>query len=136
MSTNHLYLLALPAILACASASATSGASGAPPAPRRSTLLVADEISTANLDRGTAYDAIARLRPNWLARTTRSFDPPSNEGPAVFIDGQRFGDLASLRNVDADRIDEVRFYSAAEAGGLFGLQAGMSGVVAVTTKKR
>lgn len=135
MSANHLYLLVVPAILACASASATSGASGGP-APRSSSLLVADEIRTANLDRGSAYDAIARLRTNWLTRTTRSFDPPSDEGPVVFVDGQRLGDLASLHTVDADRIDQVRFYSAAEAGGLFGLQGGMSGVIAVTTKKR
>jgi hypothetical protein len=135
MSTNHLYLLAVPAILACAPASATSSASGAP-APRRNALLVADEIRTANLDRGSAYDAISRLRPHWLTRTTKSYDPPSNEGPVVFVDGQRFGDLASLLTVDADRIDEIRFYSAAEAGGIFGMQGGMSGVIAVTTKKR
>jgi hypothetical protein len=136
MSINHLYLIAVPAILACGPAS-TSSTSGAAPAPRRnSALLAAEEIRTANLDRGTAYDAIARLRPTWVSRTTRSFDPPSNEGAVVFIDGQRFGDVASLRNVDADHMESIRFYSAAEAGGIYGLQGGMSGVIAVTTKKR
>ncbi len=136
MSAHHLYLIAVPAILACAPASGTSGTSGAPPAPRKSTLLGAEEIRTANVDRGSAYDAIARLRPNWLSRVTKSFDPPSNDAPVVFVDGQQFGDLASLRNVYADTIAEVRFFSAAEAGGTFGLQGGLSGVIAVSTKKK
>lgn len=136
MSTRHLYLIAVPAILACAPASGTSGSSGAPPAPRKSAYLGAEEMRNANVDRGTLYDAIKRLRPNWLTRETKSFDPPSNEAPVVFIDGQQFGDLASLRTVDADSIAEIRFYSAAEAGGTFGLQGGLSGVIAVSRKKR
>ena len=133
MSTRHLYLIAVPAILACAPA---AGTSGAPPAPRKSAYLGAEEMRNANVDRGTLYDAIKRLRPNWLTRETKSFDPPSNEAPLVFVDGQQFGDLASLRTVDADSIAEIRFYSAAEAGGTFGLQGGLSGVIAVSRKKR
>jgi hypothetical protein len=136
MSTRHLYLIAVPALLACAPASGTSGTSGAPPAPRKSVQLSAEEIRNANLDRGSAYDAVKRLRPNWLTRETKSFDPPSNEAPVVFVDGQQFGDLASLRNLDADSIAEIRFFSAAEAGGTFGLQGGLSGVIAVSRKKR
>jgi hypothetical protein len=136
MSTRHLYLIAVPALLACAPASGTSGTSGAPPAPRGSAHLSAEEIRNANLDRGSAYDAVIRLRPNWLTRETKSFDPPSNEAPVVFVDGQQFGDLASLRNLDADSIAEIRFFSAAEAGGTFGLQGGLSGVIAVSRKKR
>lgn len=133
MSINHVYLIAVPVILACAPAPNSS--TGGAPAPR-GRILVADEILTANLDRGSTYDAIARLRPNWLAHVTRSFDPPSNEAPTVFIDGQRYGDVSLLRNVEADRIAEMRFYSAAEAGGIFGMQGGMSGVIAITTKKQ
>jgi len=136
MSTRHLYLIAVPALLACAPASGTSGASVASPAPRKSALLSAEEIRDANLDRGSVYDAVKRLRPNWLTRETKSFDPPSNEAPVVFVDGQQFGDLASLRNLDADGIAEIRFFSAAEAGGRFGLQGGLSGVIAVSRKKR
>ena len=135
MSTRHLFLIAVPAILACAPASGTSG-TGAPPAPRQSAQLAAEGIRNANVDRGTAYDAIKRLRPNWLTRETKSFDPPSNEAPVVFIDGQQFGDIASLRTVDAESIAEIRFFSAAEAGGTFGLQGGLSGVIAISRKKR
>ena len=136
MSTNHLYLMAVPVILACAPASATSGSSGTPPAPRRSTLLAAEEIRTSNLDRGTAYDAISRLRPNWLTRGTKSFDPPSTELPVVFVDGHRYGEFEALGNLAADQIAEIRFYSAAEAGGRYGMQGGLSGVIEVSMKKR
>jgi hypothetical protein len=136
MSINHLYLVALPAVLACAPVSSTSGASGAPSASRRSTLLTAEEIRTANDDRGSAYDAISHLRPNWMTRGTKSFDPPSTELPIVFVGGNRYGEIETLRNLSADQISEIRFYSAAEAGGRFGMQGGLSGVIEVSLKKR
>jgi hypothetical protein len=136
MSIKHLYLIAVPAILACAPASGTSGSSGAPPASRSSTLLAAEEIRAVNADRGTAHDAISRLRPNWLTRGTTSFDPPSTEFPVVFLDGRLYGELETLRSIDASQIADVRYYSPAEAGGRFGLQGGLSGVIEVRTKKR
>jgi hypothetical protein len=129
MSFKHLYLVAVGAILACAPASST------PRAHRSSTILVAEEIRAANVDAGTAYDAISRLRPNWLTRGTRSFDPPPTEFSVVFVDGQRYGALESLRNIDANQIAEVRYYSPTEAGARFGLQGGLSGVIEVSMKK-
>lgn len=135
MSVKHLYLIAAPAILACAPASGTSGTSGTPRAHRSATLLAAEEIRSANADAGTAYDAVSRLRPNWLTRGTRSFDPPTTEFPVIFVDGRLYGPLDSLRNIDANQIAEVRFYSPTEAGGKFGLHGGLSGVIEVSTKK-
>ena len=136
MSVKHLYLIAVPAILACAPASGTSGTSGTGPAPRRTTtVLAAEEIRAVNADAGTAYDAISRLRPSWLTHGTKSFDPPTTEFPVVFVDGRLYGELDSLRNIDASQIADVRFYRAAEAGGKFGMQGGLSGVIEVSTKK-
>jgi hypothetical protein len=134
MSVKTFCLIAVPAILACAPAPGTSGTSGAP-ASRRTTLL-AEEIVAANSDRGTVYDAIARLRPSWLTHSTTSYDPPRTEFPVVFIEGRRYGELESLRNVNADQIADVRFYSAAEAGGRFGMQGGLSGVIELSMKKK
>ena len=131
MSINGLYLIAIPAMLACAPASSPSGT----PAPRRSTVLAAEEIRSVNADIGTVWDAIDRLRPTWLTRTTTSFDPPSTEFPVVFVDGRRHGELESLRTIAASQIDDVRFYSPAEAG-KFGLQGGLSGVIEVSMKKK
>jgi hypothetical protein len=133
MSVKQLYLIALPIIVACAPAPGTSGAAGSPTA-RRSSSLAAAEMQANNVDVGTAYDAISRLRPNWLTYGTRSFDPPTTERPIVFVDGARYGELDSLRSLDARHIAEIRFYSPAEAG-RFGLQGGLSGVIEVTMKK-
>ena len=135
MATHHLYLMAVPVILACAPATGTPGTSAAPTASK-SSVLPAEEIRAANADRGTAYDAISRLRPNWLTRTTKSFDPPSDELPVVFVGGQRYGEIDTLHNLAADQIAQMRFYSAAEAGGRFGMQGGLSGVIEVSLKKR
>jgi hypothetical protein len=134
MTVKHLYLITALPILACSPASSTSGTA---PTPRRtSTFLAAEEILAANVDRGTVYDAISRLRPNWLTRGTTSYDPPTTEFAVVFVDGRRLGELESLRSIDANQIEDVRYYSAAEAGGRFGLQGGLSGVIEVSMKKR
>jgi len=135
MKVKHLYLIAAFPILACGPASGSSN-SGMP-SPRRSTsLLLEEEIVTANLDRGTLYDAIARLRSNWLGRGTTSYDPPTTELAIVFVDGRRLGELETLRGIDANQIEHARYYSAAEAGPRFGLQGGLSGVIEVTMKKK
>lgn len=131
MALKHLYLIAVGATLACAPASTTSGAL----APRRSTFLTAAELRDANVEIGSAYDAISRLRPSWLTHVTESYDnPPKREFSRVFVNGRFYGELESLRNFDAGQIAEVRFYSPAESG-KFGLEGGLSGVIEITTKK-
>jgi hypothetical protein len=67
MSVKHLYLVAVAAIIGCAPASGTSGTSRTAAVPRKGNLLTAEEIAAAHADVTTAYDAVARLRPNWLA---------------------------------------------------------------------
>src|SRR5712671_4160039 len=67
MSVRHLYVGAVAAIMGCASASNTSNMQDLSGKPRTSTILTAEEIGAAHADNATAYDALARLRPNWLA---------------------------------------------------------------------
>jgi hypothetical protein len=131
MALKHLYLIAVAAALACAPGPGTSGA----PAPRASVYLAAAEIRDANVEIGSAYDAIARLRPNWLTHVTETFgNPPTREFARVFVDGRLYGELESLRSFEASQIAGARYYSAAESG-KFGLQGGLSGVIEITTKK-
>jgi hypothetical protein len=134
MTIKHLILIAALPIFACGPASGSSS-SGVPTPRRTSSLLTADEIRAAHAEGGTAYDAISRLRASWLQRGTASFDPPSTDYPVVFVDGRRYGELESLRNIDAQQIADVRFFSPAEAGGRYGMQSGLSGVIEVTLKK-
>lgn len=132
MTLKHLYLIAIASTLACAPApgGSTSGA----PVPRRSTVLAAEEIRAANLETGTAYEAIARLRPSWLTRGTESNGPLRRESARVFVDGRPYGELESLRDLYANQIAGAHYYSPAEAG-KFGLEGGLSGVIEITTKK-
>src|SRR5688572_12969210 len=122
MSIKHLYLIAGVAILGCAPASGTleSGAG----TPRKANYLSGEEILVAKADVGTAYDAISRLRPTWLSsRGPTSFDQRT-EFATVFVDGQPYGDLASLRNIPAYHVGDVHYYDVTEAGARFGLRGG------------
>ena len=130
MASRQLCMIAVAVSLACAPAAVTPGGS----APRRSTFLTAVEIRDANLDMGSAFDVISRLRPNWLTHVTESNNPPRREFARVFVDGRFYGELESLRNIDASQIADVRFYSAAESA-RFGLEGGLSGVIEINIKR-
>jgi hypothetical protein len=134
MLLKHLYPIAVAAILGCGSSSGTSSQS---PAPRRANLLTAEEILAAHADVTTAYDALARLRPNWLtSRGPTSFINRGTEFAIVFVDGEQYGTLTSLRNIHASQVADIRYYSSAEAGGRFGVRAGTSGVIEVRMNLR
>lgn len=129
MSPRYLCVIAVAAMLGCASA---GGSSTQTPRPGRANLLTADEILAAHADVTTAYDALARLRPNWLtSRGPTSFINRGTEFASVFVDGEQYGNLNSLRNIHASQVADIRYYSSAEAGGRFGVRAGTSGVIEV-----
>jgi hypothetical protein len=133
MSVKHLYLLGVAAIMACASASGTSGT----PMARRGIVLTADEIADAHADVNTAFDAVARLRPNWLVAHGVTSAQSSGAGTGyalVYVDGQRYGDLNALRNIPAYHVGDIRYWDVTQAGARFGLQGGSSGVIEVTMK--
>jgi len=137
MSVKHLYLIAVAAILGCTPGSGTSGTSGTSAVPRKANLLTAEEIVAANADVATAYDALSRLRPLWLSpRGATSFNTPDTDLPTVFVEGQLYGDLNSLRNIQAYHVADIRYYNSAEAGGIFGLRGGTAGVIEVRLKVR
>jgi hypothetical protein len=130
MSIKHLFLIAVAAILGCAA----GGTSGAPGAPRRGSALTAEEIVAANADVGTAYDAVSRLRANWLA--ARGVAASGQQYAVVFVDGQRYGDLNSLRNIPAYHVAELRYYDITQAGAVFGIRGDTGGVIDVRMKVR
>jgi hypothetical protein len=135
MSVKHLYLVAVAAIIGCAPASGKSGPSRTSAVPRMASFLAAEEIVAANADVMTAYDALARLRPNWLnAHGVSSFDPRGSGFAIVFVDGQHYGGLNSLRNIPAYQVADFRYYDVTEAGAKFGLQGGTGGVIEVRLK--
>lgn len=135
MSVKHLCLVAVAAIIGCAPATGGSGTSGTSAVPRKADVLTAEEIGAAHADATTAYDAIARLRPNWLvSRGVSTFGSGATEFAIVFIDGQKHGSLETLRRIPAYHVKDFRYYDVTQAGATFGVQAGMGGVIEVRMK--
>lgn len=130
MSSRHLILIAVAAILGCAPAPVRSGTE----VPRRANALTAEEIAAEHANTGTAYDAIARLRPNWLV--PRGVAASGSEYAVVFVEGSQHGDLNSLRNIPAYHVAEARYYDITQAGARFGIRGGTGGVIEVRLKVR
>jgi len=99
-----------------------------------SQLITEDEVEASRAS--TAYDVIQRLRANFLSyRGETSFDKSrSAPYPTVYVDGQEFGPIASLRNLPASQIGAIRLYRSWEATTKFGT-GNMGGVIAVTTRR-
>lgn len=128
-----LTLLVIAGSLGCASASTGSGGATVP----RTNIITAEDIRAAALG-GTAYDVIARLRPNFLtSRGQTTLDKPTTGTayPNVYVDGLAYGDINTLKNIDAANLGEVRLYQAWEAQTRFGT-GNNSGVIAITTRRR
>ena len=129
---KHLCLLVLAASIGCAASGSRS-----PSSVRMNRILSAEEIFEAKADQGSAYDALARLRPNWLAvHGVSSFDNRDAEYAEVYVDGQHHGNIQTLKNIAATDVRSFRYYDVTEAGGAFGLRAGTGGVIALTLKVR
>jgi hypothetical protein len=132
MSVKYLYLVGVAVVVGCASSGASSGEE---PTSRRSDIVSAEEIATAHADINTAYDALARLRPNWLApRGAMSSISGASNYASVFVDGQQQGDVTVLRNIPAYYVGEIRYYDVTQAGARFGIRAGTSGAIEVKMK--
>jgi hypothetical protein len=134
MRVRHLYHLAVfAALIGCAS----SGSPDTGTAPRKGNLLTSMEMATAHADVASAYDAVARLRPNWLAPhgvTSGLQGGAGTDRAVVFVDGQQYGDMDSLRNIQAYQVDEIRYYDVTQAGARFGIRGGSGGAIEVRLK--
>ncbi len=90
---NGLTLIAFVLLTACAS----GGGDGVP--RRRANLITEQELVDSNtLD---AYEAIRRLRPNWLS--TRA----GMEDAVVHLDGTRLNGLSDLRDVPVSALRQL-----------------------------
>jgi hypothetical protein len=96
-----------------------------PPAAKRSTA-----IELATLNALSAYEVVARLRPDFLI-AARAATPEAQR--VVYVDGVRLGGIERLREIPAGMVEEIRFLSGIEATTRYG--AGHSeGALVVTTR--
>jgi hypothetical protein len=99
-----------------------------------SQLITEDEVEASRAP--NAYEVIQRLRPNFLSyRGETSFNKQNSQPyPTVYVDGQEFGPLSSLRNIPSSQIATIRLYRSWEATTKFG-SGNMGGVIAITTRQ-
>lgn len=134
MSVRLLHLIAVAAIVGCATAGKGAGPTSV---TGKANFLGAEEIAKAYADARSAWDAIARLRPNWLAArgvTSLVDGGAGTDYAVVFIDGQRYGDLNSLKVIQAYQVGSAQYYDVTQAGAMFGIRGGSSGVIEIKMK--
>lgn len=113
---------------------------GYPVRPRALARAGSDPITATEL-RGlealSAYEAIARLRANFLRSRGPTTLGRADGGawPTVFIDGMRLGPIGELRSIPASDLREVRLLSGAEAQFRFGTGY-PAGVILLSTRFR
>jgi hypothetical protein len=83
-------------------------------------VITADELSAPDVEQLTLADALHRLRPKLYgpargAMVTTPLEPP------VFVNGVRVEGMASLRNITAGHVLEVRYWKREEAAMKFGM---------------
>ena len=131
MSARILYSIAIVALIGCATTGTNRSGSR-----ESAAVLTAEEIAKAHADANTAYDAVARLRPNWLAPhgVTSGYYNAGTQYATVFLDGQQYGDVNTLRNIAAYNVGAMRYYDVTQAGARFGIKGGSGGVIEVLSK--
>jgi hypothetical protein len=119
-------------VLAGAALGCTAPKTGADPAD--SHIITRDEIEGSRA--ATAYDAIQKLHPNFLSyRGETSLQTKNSQPyPTVYVDGQEFGPISSLRSIPASQVATIRLYRSWEATTKYGT-GNMGGVIAVTTRQ-
>lgn len=127
-------LVAMAASLVLCACASTGGRAGAQ-SPREADRISPEEIQSQPA--GTAYDAVQRLRPNWLrgrSATLAGGTTATVHLPSVFVDNVYFGSLQSLRQFNLDSVSEILFSSASEATTRYGTGY-LGGVIHVHTKR-
>lgn len=101
-------------------------------------LLTREQI--AGTHASNAYDAVMKLRSNWLRQRGTTQMPAANGGGQfqenaiqVYLDDQRLGEIATLRTIEAGMVHSIRFYPPAEASARWGFNHG-GGVISVHTR--
>jgi hypothetical protein len=96
-------------------------------------ILLGSEIQTPP-DVNTAYDAVRRLRPEFLTRHAAPLPTDPYRGyPVLYVDRVREGPLDLLQTIPARAVVEIRFLRASAAFDAFGTYH-PGGVIAVRTR--
>ena len=98
--------------------------------PRTLYVVGADELSQQGIEQANLVDALARLRPTLFGPIARGTAQPG-EHP-VFVNNVRVEGFASLRELTASHVEEVRYWKREEAA----MKFGMDYIYVITVKLR
>lgn len=127
--------IAIPLLMLLIAGCASAGGketSSSPKSNRNRNLITLEEIQ--NSQQTTAYTLIQSLRPNMLVTRGSTSLTLQDPGVVVFIDGQQFGNVESLKSLQPTNIEEIRYLSASEAQSRYGVGF-PQGVILITSKK-
>ena len=113
-------------------AAAPAPAAGQPSRGSSRDVITRAEIEQAGLT--NVYDIVNRLRPNFLRVEGRSSMGQVAQAPLVRLDASTLGDIDAMRSLDANSVQEIRYYSIVEAESRF---SGVRGrpVIHIITRK-
>ena len=120
------WLFVVLVLVACTRQTARTGSAD------RDTITEEEIAGTSAI---TAYEVVHKLRGNFLSnRGKTTILGRSSPTPVVYVDGVRYGEIPSLRNISATTVQSIRLFRAWEAQQRYGNDV-MGGVIEVTTKK-
>ena len=94
------------------------------------------EFELRNSSAQTAYEAIRKLRPNFLNyQAQTSVGNPAPGLPVVYLNERFAGDLSVLTQILVSQVESIRFYKAADAMIKYGTNR-TGGVIALTLYDR
>ncbi|MGH7459528.1 MAG: hypothetical protein ACREMA_00690 [Longimicrobiales bacterium] len=106
---------------------------------RRAPAVDRDRITAEQLARvpaDNAYEAIRNLQPQWLeGRGPASVTDPTPATAVVYVDGNRVGDLETLRSFSLTSLSEIRYHPPGQASSRFGMGL-PRGVIELISKGR
>lgn len=112
--------------------SACARSNSAGPQRGSSNVLSAEQLAGTNSS--NLFDAIFKLRPDWLnTRGPTSVTNPTPTLASVYMGGSNLGKIDYLRQVGVLDVSEVRFWEAARASARFG-QGHPRGVIELIRK--
>ena len=84
----------------------------------------------------TAYEAIRKLRPNFLNyRAQESVSNPAQGVPVVYLNDRFAGEINLLNQIFVSQVESIRFYKSSDAVIKYGTDR-IGGVIAITLKDR
>lgn len=124
-------LAAVVVLLALAGCARAATPEGGARGGRRATLTQEQLAATNSL---SLYDAIQKLRPDWLtSRGPTSVTDPTPAVASVYMAGTRLGRVDYLREMRVLDVTEVRYWDAGQASARFGM-GHPRGVIEITRR--